>query len=75
MLLANLLAFGRLLRRLARRPPGAHADVAEALQPSSVRDEVTTPAARCSSIAKIAVFDRAFEAFWQGRRTKSCATT
>jgi len=75
VLLANLLAFGRLLRRLGLDVhPGRMLDVAEALQYVNirVRDEVCH-ACRALLVHRyedLAIFDRAFEAFWNNRRTK-----
>ena len=70
MLLANLLAFGRLLRRLGLDVhPGRMLDVAEALQHVDirVRDEVyhTCRALLVHRHEDFAVFDRAFDAFWR----------
>ena len=75
MLLANLLAFGRLLRRLGLDVhPGRMLDVAEALQyvDIRVRDEVyhACRALLVHRYEDLAIFDRAFEAFWHGRRTE-----
>jgi uncharacterized protein with von Willebrand factor type A (vWA) domain len=75
VLLANLLAFGRLLRRLGLDVhPGRMLDVAEALQyvDIRVRDEVYH-ACRALLVHRhedLAIFDRAFDAFWNNRRTK-----
>ena len=79
MLLANLLAFGRLLRRLGLDVhPGRMLDVAEALQyvDIRVRDEVyhACRALLVHRYEDLAIFDRAFEAFWQIAGLKSCAT-
>jgi len=75
VLLANLLAFGRLLRRLGLDVhPGRMLDVAEALQyvDIRVRDEVyhACRALLVHRYEDLAIFDRAFEAFWYERRTK-----
>ncbi len=75
MLLANLLAFGRLLRRLGIDVhPGRMLDVAEALQyvDIRVRDEVyhACRALLVHRYEDLAIFDRAFDAFWHDRRTK-----
>lgn len=75
MLLANLLAFGRLLRRLGLDVhPGRMLDVAEALQyvDIRVRDEVyhACRALLVHRYEDLPIFDRAFDAFWNNRRTK-----
>ena len=75
MLLPNLLAFGRLLRRLGIEVhPGRMLDVAEALQhvDIGVRDEVyhACRALLVHRYEDLAIFDRAFDAFWNDRRTK-----
>jgi uncharacterized protein with von Willebrand factor type A (vWA) domain len=75
VLLANLLAFGRLLRRLGLDVhPGRMLDVAEALQyvDIRVRDEVyhACRALLVHRYEDLAIFDRAFEAFWHDRRTE-----
>jgi uncharacterized protein with von Willebrand factor type A (vWA) domain len=75
VLLANLLAFGRLLRRLGLDVhQGRMLDVAEALQyvDIRVRDEVyhACRALLVHRYEDLAIFDRAFEAFWRDRRTK-----
>jgi uncharacterized protein len=75
MLLRNLLAFGRLLRRLGIEVhPGRMLDVAEALQHMDirVRDEVyhACRALLVHRYEDLAIFDRAFDAFWSDRRTK-----
>ena len=75
MLLANLLAFGRLLRRLGLDVhPGRMLDVAEALQYVDIRarDEVYH-ACRALLVHRrehLAIFDRAFDAFWNDRKTE-----
>ncbi len=76
MLLANLLAFGRLLRRLGLDVhPGRMLDVAEALQyvDIRVRDEVyhACRALLVHRYEDFPIFDRAFDAFWNNRRTKA----
>ena len=75
MLLANLLAFGRLLRRLGLDVhPGRMLDVAEALQyvDIRVRDEVyhACRALLVHRYEDLPIFDRAFDAFWNNRRTR-----
>src|SRR5512144_2022191 len=75
MLLANLLAFGRLLRRLGLDVhPGRMLDVAEALQHVDirVRDEVyhACRALLVHRYEDLAIFDRAFDAFWNDRRAR-----
>jgi uncharacterized protein with von Willebrand factor type A (vWA) domain len=75
VLLANLLAFGRLLRRLGLDVhPGRMLDVAEALQyvDIRVRDEVyhACRALLVHRYEDLPIFDRAFDAFWNNRRTK-----
>jgi uncharacterized protein with von Willebrand factor type A (vWA) domain len=75
VLLANLLAFGRLLRRLGLDVhPGRMLDVAEALQyvDIRVRDEVyhACRALLVHRYEDLAIFDRAFDAFWNDRRAK-----
>jgi len=75
VLLSNLLAFGRLLRRLGLDVhPGRMLDVAEALQyvDIRVRDEVyhACRALLVHRYEDLAIFDRAFDAFWHGRRTE-----
>ncbi len=75
MLLRNLLAFGRLLRRLGLDVhPGRMLDVAEALQHVDirVRDDVyhACRALLVHRYEDLAIFDRAFDAFWNNRRTE-----
>ena len=70
MLLANLLAFGRLLRRLGLDVhPGRMLDVAEALQHVDIRmrDEVyhACRALLVHRYEDLIIFDRAFAAFWR----------
>jgi uncharacterized protein len=74
VLLSNLLAFGRLLRRLGLDVhPGRMIDVAEALQyvDIRVRDQVyhACRALLVHRYEDLAIFDRAFDAFWHDRRT------
>src|SRR5688572_22588448 len=74
----NLLAFGRLLRRLGLDVhPGRMLDVTEALQYVDVgqRDEVYY-ACRTLLVHRyddLATFDRAFDAFWNGKRVPAMA--
>jgi uncharacterized protein len=72
-LLDNLLVFGRLLRTLGLEVHmGRMLDVVDALQHVDLgeRDEVyhTCRALLVHRREDLAVFDRAFEAFWRGRR-------
>ena len=69
-LLDNLLIFGRVLRRRRRRrPPGRLLDVVDALGHVDLgaRDEVyhTCRALLVHRHEQIAIFDRAFDAFWR----------
>jgi uncharacterized protein len=73
VLLGNLLAFGRLLRRLGLDVhPGRMLDVAEALQHVNIRtrDEVyhTCRALLVHRYEDLIIFDRAFDAFWRHDR-------
>jgi uncharacterized protein with von Willebrand factor type A (vWA) domain len=75
MLLGNLLAFGRLLRRLGLDVhPGRMLDVTEALTHIDirVRDDVyhTCRALLVHRHEDLPVFDRAFEAFWRRHRNR-----
>ncbi len=74
----NLLSFGRLLRRLGLDVhPGRMLDVTEALQHVDVgnRDEVyhTCRALLVHCYDDLAIFDRAFDAFWNGKRMPAAA--
>jgi uncharacterized protein len=74
-LLRNLLVFGRLLRRLGIDVhTGRLLDVTEALQHIDLgsRDEVyhTCRALLVYRHEDLPIFDRAFEAFWLGRRVR-----
>src|SRR5688500_19459421 len=71
-LLSNLLVFGRLLRTLGLEVHmGRMLDVVQALQHVDLgeRDEVyhTCRALLVHRREDLALFDRAFEAFWRGR--------
>jgi uncharacterized protein len=74
----NLLSFGRLLRRLGLDVhPGRVLDVTEALQHVDIgnRDEVYH-ACRTLLVHRyddLAIFDRAFDAFWHGKRMAATA--
>jgi uncharacterized protein len=75
-MLRNLLAFGRLLRRLGVDVhPGRMLDVAEALQHVDirVRDQVyhACRALLVHRYEDLAIFDRAFDAFWNDRRAEA----
>jgi uncharacterized protein with von Willebrand factor type A (vWA) domain len=75
VLLGNLLAFGRLLRRLGLDVhPGRMFDVAEALQHVNIRtrDEVyhTCRALLVHRYEDLIIFDRAFDAFWRHDRAQ-----
>lgn len=74
----NLLSFGRLLRRLGLDVhPGRMLDVTEALQHVDVgkREEVyyTCRALLVHRHDDLAIFDRAFDAFWNGRNVPPMA--
>src|SRR5262245_53662376 len=74
MMLRNLLAFGRLLRRLGLDVhPGRMLDVAEALPYVDIRVRADVyHACRALLVHRyedLALFDRAFDAFWSDRRT------
>ncbi len=74
----NLLTFGRALRRLGLDVhPGRMRDVTEALQYVDVgqRDEVyyTCRTLLVHRYEDLAIFDRAFDAFWSGRRAPAMA--
>ena len=70
MLLDNLLAFGRLLRRLGLDVhPGRMLDVTEALQHVDIRVQAevyhTCRALLVHRHDDLSIFDRAFDAFWR----------
>ena len=77
-LLANLLVFGRLLRgarpRRARRAPARRRRGAAAREPRRARDEVyhTCRALLVHRHEDLAVFDRAFDAFWRAHGGTAC---